>query len=288
MTYRARASPLHAARAAAALLWCLALVVAALVQSNPIVLGSVVLAILAGGVAAGVRRDLLRALRLALPLAITIAVINALVSRNGLTVIWRLGDLPVLGQTDVTLEATVYGGILGLRAAALVLCGALYTLAVDPDNVLRLFRRFSFRSALTATIATRLVPVLLRDSRRLAEAQRCRPGPPPGRLELMRATTAGVFDRSLDVAAALEVRGYGAARRPPRGSGAPWSRHDLAFAASGVAVIVVAVASRAAGLAPFTAYPSLRLGAGPGVWALAAALSLLALAPFADRRGIER
>ena len=89
----------------------------------------------------------------------------------------RLGDLPVFGQIDVTLEATVYGAVLGLRAIALVLCGALYTAAVDPDEVLGLFRRFSFHSALTATLATRMVPVLARDARRLAEAQRCRPGP---------------------------------------------------------------------------------------------------------------
>ena len=49
----------------------------------------------------------------------------------------------------------------------------------------------------------------MRDSRRLADAQRCRPGRPPGGMALMRATTSGVLDRALDVAAALEVRGYG-------------------------------------------------------------------------------
>ena len=125
-----------------------------------------------------------RALAFAVPLAIVIALINALVTRNGLTVIVRLGDLPILGQTDVTLEATVYGAVLGLRALALILCGALYTAAIDPDEVLRLFRRVSFRSALTATLATRMVPVLMRDSRRLADAQRCRPGPPPSRFAL--------------------------------------------------------------------------------------------------------
>ncbi len=110
---------------------------------------------------AGVGRELRRAALFALALGVTIAVINALVTRDGLTVILRLGDVPVLGVTDVTLEATVYGAILGLRAATLILCGALYSLAVDPDEVLALFRRWSFRSALSASIATRMVPVLL-------------------------------------------------------------------------------------------------------------------------------
>ena len=179
MIYRRRASPLHSARAGAGCAYCLALGIAALMASNPIVLGAVALAVLGAGAAAGVGRPLLRAALWGVPVALVVMLINALVSRDGLTVIIRLGDLPLLGHTDITLEATVYGAILGLRAVALILCGLLYTLAVDPDEVLRLFRRVSFRSALSATLATRMVPILVRDGRRLAEAQRCRPGPPP-------------------------------------------------------------------------------------------------------------
>ncbi len=97
-----------------------------------------------------------------------------------------------------------------------------------------------------------MVPVLMRDSRRLAEAQRCRPGPPPGRAQLLRATTAGVLDRALDVAATLEVRGYGAARQRARGrrrARRPWSRHDIAFLVSAVVLVAVAVSARVAGWA---------------------------------------
>jgi energy-coupling factor transport system permease protein len=287
MSYRRLPSPLHAARAAAGLAYGLALALASLMLSAPLPLAAVAAATVLAGVAAGVGRELRRAALLALPLGLMVAVINALVTRGGLTVVWRLGDLPVLGHADVTLEATVYGGILGLRAATLVLCGALYTAAVDPDEVLRLFRRLSFRSALTATLATRMIPVLVRDSRRLADAQRCRPGPPASRVALLRATTAGILDRALDMAAALEVRGYGAARRPPRYR-APYSRHDLGFLASAAAVLSLAVAARVFNLAPFAAYPALRVPLPTGEVALAVALLAFALLPFADRRGIER
>ncbi|HEX4011124.1 MAG TPA: energy-coupling factor transporter transmembrane component T [Solirubrobacteraceae bacterium] len=287
MIYRRRASPLHSARAAAGCAYCLALAIAALTLSNPILLGTVVACVLAAATAAGVGRSAGRAALLTLPVVVAITLINALVSRNGLTVIVRLGDLPVLGQTDITLEATVYGAILGLRAMALILCGVLYTLAVDPDEVLRLFRRVSFHSALSAALATRLVPILIRDGRRLAEAQRCRPGPPPSRLALVRASCTGVLDRALDVAAALEVRGYGAARRP-RAYRAPYSRHDLAFLASATAIVGLTIAIRVGGLAPFAAYPSLTMGAGAGVIAVALALAAVALLPFADRKGIRR
>jgi energy-coupling factor transport system permease protein len=287
VSYVRRASALHAARAGAGVLYCLALACAALIVSNPVELGAVTGAILCAGVAAGVGRQLRNALVLAVPMAIVIALINALVTRDGLTVIVRLGEVPLLGHTDVTLEATTYGGVLGLRAAALILCGALYTAAVDPDDVLRLVRRVSFHSALTATLATRLVPVLVRDSRRLADAQRCRAGRAPSRWTLARAVTSGALDRALDVAAALEVRGYGAARRPPRVA-RPWSRHDLGIVASAVAVLAGAVVARAGGLAPFQAYPSLHAPVGTAELGVAAALFGCALLPFADRRGIER
>jgi energy-coupling factor transport system permease protein len=292
MSYRRRASALHAARAAVAIAWCAALAIAALIESNPALLGAVAVSVLAAGLLAGVGPELRRSLVWSVPLWLAIAAINALVTRNGLTVIWRLGEVPVLGQTNITLEATVYGAVLGLRAVVLVLIGTLYSVAVDPDEVLRLFRGLSFSSALSATIATRMVPVLVRDSRRLAEAQRCRPGTPPGRAQLLRATTAGVLDRALDVAATLEVRGYGAARqssqRRPRARQSPWSRHDLAFLASAAGVLAIAIAARVAGWAAFNAYPSLRAPAGARTLEVAAVLLLTVLAPFSNRQGIER
>jgi len=284
--YRRRASPMHAARAGATCAYCAALAIAALVLSAPLGLGAVAVSLAGAAVGAGVWREMRRAALLALPLGLLVMVVNALVVRDGLTVIARLGTLPVVGQLDVTLEATVAGAVLGLRAVELVLCGALYTVAVDPDEVLRMFRRVSFRSALTATLATRMLPVLVRDSHRFADAQRCRPGRPPSRLTLIRAASSGVLDRALDVAAALEVRGFGCARRPPRAR-RPRSRHEIHFAAAAIVLIVIATGARIAGLAPFAAYPGLHSPVDAGVIAVAAAIILCALLPFADRRGIE-
>jgi energy-coupling factor transport system permease protein len=285
VSYRRRSSPLHTARASAACAYCLALACVSLMFDNPIVLGAVTVAIAAAGIGARVGSELRRAALFAVPLAIGIALVNALVTRNGLTVIVRLGDLPILGHTDITLEATAYGMILGLRAMALILCGALYTAAVDPDEVLRLFRRVSFRSALTATLATRMVPMLVRDSRSLADAQRCRPGKAPSRFALIRATSSNVFDRALDVAAALEVRGYASARRPSR-LHRPYSRHDLLFGASALALLAISIGARIADLAPLRAYPTLHAPLGAGPIAVSVALLACALLPFADRRGV--
>lgn len=286
MIYRRRATPLHAARAAAGCLYCGALAAISLLSDSPIVLGATLAAVVAAGLSAGVGRELRRAAWIAVPLGLLIAAINPLVDRNGLTVIARLGSAPWLGQIDITLEAVVYGLVLGLRAVVLIEAFALYSAAVDPDEVLRLFRRVSYRSALTAVLATRMVPVLGRDARRMADAQRCRPRPAP-RLALVRALAGGALDRAVDVAATLEVRGYGSARRPPR-LRRPWSRHDLAFAAAGLGLAGLVVAARVAGAAGFDAYPELSIDAGPPEALLAAAILAIALVPFAGRRGIVR
>jgi len=290
MIYRRRPTPLHATRASVGILWCAALGVVVLVCDHPVVLVGALAAVVGAGVAAGVGHELGRAARFAVPLALLVALINPLAVRDGLTVIARLGEVPVLGQLDITLEATAYGGVLALRAVVIVLVGALYTAAVDPDEVLRIFRRAGFRSALTAALATRMVPVLRRDGARLADAQRCRPPgagqPRSRRVAIVRAVAAGALDRAVDVAATLEVRGYGAARRGGAARG-PWSRHDLAFAASAVALTALAVVGALTGAIGFDAYPALKLESGAAAWAVAAAIPIVALLPFADRRGVS-
>jgi energy-coupling factor transport system permease protein len=295
MQYLRRASPLHAARAPVAAAYAAALVIAVLAFENPLVLAAIGIAITGAAVLARAGRMLLRAALFGVPFALLIAVVNPLVADEGLTVLWRFGELGPLGKVDITVEGLAFGAILGLRALLVVLAGAaLLSATVDADELLRGFRRISVRSALTAALAVRLVPVLGRDARRLADARRCRPGasPRPGpaeRLQIVRAVATGALDRALDVAATLEVRGYatpGAAA--PRRLREPWSRHDLAFAASAFGIVALVSGARVLGVGAYDAYPFTVVAVGPREWLLAAAFVAVALLPFADRRGIVR
>jgi energy-coupling factor transport system permease protein len=287
--YRRRASPLHAARAAAGGAWCAALAAAALAAEHPIVLVALALTVLAGAAGAGVLREVARTAAWMAPWALVVALVNVLVVREGLTVLARLGEIPPFGQVDLTLEALVYGALFGLRLLVVASAFALFTVAVDPDDLLRLMRRASVRSALAATLATRLVPVLASDARRIEEARRCRAdGGGEGaaaRMAVLRAVAGGALDRALDVAATLEVRGYGTARRGRVGA-RPWSRHDLAFAASAIAIAALTVAARVVPIAPFAPYPVIASGGAASASVLAAAFALIALAPLVARRGI--
>jgi energy-coupling factor transport system permease protein len=284
VTHRRRATPLHAARAGIAALWCVALAAVALSFEHPLLLAALLAIVLVAGAAARVGRTVARAALWAVPFALVITAVNALVVRDGVTVVFRGGTVPPFGRLDVTAEAIAYGGVLGLRAIALFAAAALLAATVDPDELLRALRRGSLRTGVTAALATHLIPVLARDARRLADAQRALTGAPP-RLAVLRAVTAGALDRATDVAATLEVRGFGFRR--PRVRRAPTSRHDLAFAASAVALAVLAVATAIGEWERFEAYPRTLAPLDGALLALVAALAACALAPFADRRGVE-
>src|SRR4051794_36999317 len=204
--YRPRSSALHAARAGATASFCAALALVGGLYANPLVLGAVIAATLVAGSAAGVGRELRRVVLLSLPLALLVTVINPLVYQGGDTVLVRGGTL--LGRrVDVTLEALAAGAFTGIRVVAVILPLGLLSAAVDPDDLLRMFRRVSYRSALTASLATRLVPVLARDASRMGDAA---PRPPttPRRPALAPAAPSGAAHRAGGGAAAPDVRRY--------------------------------------------------------------------------------
>jgi energy-coupling factor transport system permease protein len=280
LAYRYRPGPLGDGSALAASAFCGALGFAALASSNPIFLAGAGLAVVLAGLLAGARRALGLALRWSLALGVILVVVNGLTSQRGDTILVHGIVLPLLGHIDISAEALAEGAILAVRLGILMMAFAVHAGAVDPDGVLRLLRPIAGRSALTATLIARMVPLAARDYSRLGEAAALR-GPlaaPAGRATIARRLVAGSLDRAVDVAATLELRGYGSGV-PRARSGRP-SRHDLALFGAALAVAALSIAARLGGLAGFRAYPGLVLDAGAGTVAVATALPLLAWAPF--------
>jgi len=306
--YTPRPGPLQTASPGAAVAFLGALVAVAFLYSNPIVLaGAGIGAVLAGRLA-GARDAVRAALRMGLTLAVLIVAVNALVVSRGETVLARLGDWPLLGQVDVTAEAIAAGAVIGLRAAVAMVAFAVYSSCVDPDRVLRALRPLAGRSALTATLVSRLVPVAAADAGRLRDAARLRgPGAAPvGKAPLARRLLAGSLDRAVDVAATLELRGYSLPNRPSDAhrhnlgihllsKSCRWrtgSRYDGRFYAVGAMVLFAAIAGKLLGADDFTAYPTVTVGAELLVFALSALVALAGLAPLrrkpAEKRATSR
>jgi len=285
LAYSPRPGSLQSASAGAAVAYLGSFVVAAFVFSNPIVLGAAGCGAAIAGLIAGARRAVVASLRLSLVLALTITIVNGLVTDRGLTVLARLGEWPVLGQVNVTAEALAAGAVIGLRVVVAMVALGVYSACVDPDKVLRLLRPLAARSALTATLISRMVPLAAADASRLREAALLR-GPaaaPVGRAPLARRLLAGSLDRAVDVAATLELRGYGlgAGRVEERRRG---SRFDRRFYATGAAVTVISLVAGLSGAGAYRSYPTVEIAAGPETLALAALLVLAGLAPLRRRR----
>jgi energy-coupling factor transport system permease protein len=288
LAYTPGRSPLHRAAPGAAIAYLGALAVVGFVYSSPLVLIAAIGATALAGFSAGAGRAVRASLRLAIPLLIFMVLVNAVVTHRGETILVRGWDLPVLGNTDVTLESLAAGATIGLRVVAVVLAFAVYSACVDPDRVLRALRPIARRSAMTAGLVTRMVPLAAADGARMREAVALRgPGAEPvGRAAMARRLVEGSLDRAVDVAATLELRGHSLPARPQRRR--ERSRDDLPLYATGAAILALGVAARVAGAGAFDTYPRIVIGSGVLTLALCAALTVLAGIPFAVRRWRSR
>ncbi len=292
--YTPRTGPLQAASPGAAVAYLGALVVVAFLYESPLVLAAVGVAAALAGVLAGARRAVVSATKLGLVIALPIVIVNAIVVNRGETVLLRLGEWPLFDRVDVTAEAIADGAIFGLRAVVVMIAFGVYSACVDPDRVLRALRPLAGRSALTAALISRLVPVAAADAARLRDTRELR-GPaaaPVGRTPLVRRLLTGSLDRAVDVAATLELRGYsldvprrrfmGGLRGPgtsePHHRRTP-SRFDARFYAVGAVVLTAAIAGEVLGADAFRAYPTISVGLAPATLAVSLVVALAGLAP---------
>jgi energy-coupling factor transport system permease protein len=280
--YTPRPRPLQLASPGAAVAYLGALVVVAFLYSSPLVLVAVGVAAGLAGVLAGAEKAVRAAIKLGLLIALPIVVVNALVVDRGATVLLRLGEWPLFGQVNITAEAIADGAIFGLRAVVVMIAFAVYSACVDPDRVLRALRPIAGRSALTAALISRLVPVAAADASRLRDAGQLR-GPaaaPLGRATLIRRLMAGSLDRAVDVAATLELRGYSLATPDTAARARRRSRYDRRFYVTGALVLVAAIAGKLLGADGFHAYPTIEVGTSAATLLLSMLIILSGLAPW--------
>jgi energy-coupling factor transport system permease protein len=170
---------------------------------------------------------------------LTVFLITPFVEVIGTHVLWSGPTIPVVGTLDVRTEELQNGLFQGLRLTAVGLAFAVYALLLDHDRLLTA-AGWARRSTLAVALATRLVPVLERDARELRVALRGR-RVELGPVRLLSPLLAGSLERGLNLAEAMEARGYGRAggTRAPR---SPWGARDrLALAAVPVIVAVGAL-----------------------------------------------
>ena len=169
--------------------------------------------------------------------SLSVFVLSPFVSHEGSHAIWEGPRVPVLGFLDVTSEELATAGTQALRLAAVGLAFAAYVLLLDLDRLLHA-AGFARRSVLAVGLATRLVPTLERDAAGLVEALRGRGvevNGVRGRARLLSPLVAGSLERSLNLAEAMEARGFGRPGRT-RAPSPPWSNVDRLTMATAILV----------------------------------------------------
>jgi energy-coupling factor transport system permease protein len=147
----------------------------------------------------------------ALGSGLAVVLITPFVESIGSHPIWVGPTVPVLGQLDVTREELWNGLYQGLRLTAVALAFAAYALLLDHDELVQ-SAGFARRSVLAVALATRLVPTLERDAVGLADSLRGRGVEVTGvrgRARLLTPLLAGSLERALNLAEAMEARGFG-------------------------------------------------------------------------------
>jgi energy-coupling factor transport system permease protein len=260
--------------------WSGACLLIALAGTNPLYRGAVVVAAAATLAATALPGRSWRPLQVGLVLTVLGAILlNGLTAHLGATVLVVIPDwLPVFGGA-VTLEALAYGAVQGLGLVAAVLAFAPWALALESHQVVDALPRHLERTGLLVASALNLAPRLARSFAGIAESQRMRGWRPRGPRswgEVLLPTMLTALEDSLQLAEAMEARGFGSGPRS-RYADVRWSLADGAvLAASGLAAAGF-LASRIWLSAPdWHPYPVLQ---APSLEPLAGAACLLLITP---------
>lgn len=252
--------------------WALGLAAAASHTTNPLLLGlviavaSLVVAARRGGApwASGFRWYLL----LAAFVLVSRVVFRALTAGAGPTVLIDLpgldlpGNITVLGP--ISAEALVAGFYDGLRLAALIVCvGAANSLA-DAKRLLAAAPPALYEVGTALVVSVSVFPQIIESAGRVRRARSLR-GEPPSRRHLLREVVVPVLtealDRSLQLAASMDSRGYGRSAVSARGR-----RLTAALLVAGLLGIAVGVYALLDATSPtYLGAPLLAVGIAVGV-----------------------
>jgi energy-coupling factor transport system permease protein len=204
-------------------LWALGLAAAASRTLNPVPL--LLILVVTGFVVSARKSDAPWArsygafLKLALLVIAVRVVLQALLSSEsqGSTLLFTLPEIPVPGSTgiklggEVTLEAVLRAFYEGLQLATILVCVGAANALGSARRLLRSVPGALYEVGVAVVIALTFAPQLVTDAARVRAAHRLR-GQSGGLRAMKRLAMPvleGALDRSVELAAAMDSRGYG-------------------------------------------------------------------------------
>ncbi len=163
-----------------------------------------------------------------------------------------LFELPILYLPDwmagirvggaITQERLFFAVSEGIHIATLICIFAAATSLTSPHRLLRQMPIFIYEFGVALVITTSVLPQLVASASRIKTAQRMRGITRRGWSGLALALLEESLARSLDLAAAMDSRGYGFSRKRSRYKREAFSARDLTMIGSAVIVIPASLA----------------------------------------------
>jgi energy-coupling factor transport system permease protein len=240
--------------------WSAAALVVVLTSTNPVY--RVLVLLVALNVLVALRRPEVRLRRLLVAMAAAAAiaaVLNTLLSHTGAHELFMIPEqIPGLGG-PVTAESVLYGLDVALGLAAAVLAIAPLNVVLHPHDLIDAFPAVLQRTAALTGAALNLVPAVARNAVAISEAQRMR-GSGGTRLRDWHAVAAPVvlsaLDDSLQVAEAMEARGFGSGPRSRYRTTRIAAADAVVIACSLAAAALVVVARSSGALTDWYPFPA--------------------------------
>lgn len=267
-------------------IWALCGATAASITSNPLALCCIIIAALSVVLTRGAEAPWAASMSTLLKIAAVIVVFRIVLQTLlgapiGLQVVASLPEVALpswlaglrLGGA-ITLESLLLGAVEGMRFAAILLCIAAATTVAAPS---RLFRSLPDALAELGTvlmIALTFAPHIVQDFGRIRRAQRLRGRRIRGVRSLVQAIAPvvdGAMSRSVQLAAAMNGRGYGRSRAT-RHRPDPWKLSEWSVVIVGITAVAATV---------WRVGPDTQLELAPLQWPSLSMLYVTALMMFA-------
>lgn len=229
-------------------------------------------------------RQLAQYMRIGVSMSFLILIANVLFVENGTTLLWQMVDVPVVGKLSISVEALLYGVMMCLKLLIVTGLFALYNQMVSPERLIRLMKGKYSHIPSMVILSIRMMPLLMRDVKRVVEVQQCR-GVDFERGSLVKRIGAmfplvGVIlqsslERAFTMAESMSARGYGLSYRTALYSES-LSRTDLFRGMTLVLSWVIIIGIKIQDSLSFGYYPVIRgnLSAGTGAVVVIALIAI--------------
>jgi len=214
--YQEKDSRIHRLDARPKMVFVLAFFLLSILISDILYLAVLLALVLAVAAAGRVMRETLGLLKYSVYVAAFLFLFSIVFAPAGDVVLLDLGLFRVM-------EGSVLFAVsMTLRLLLTVVAFAILTFTVHPDDSLRILSRFGFKSMTGASIATRMYPTIAADSAAISDAMKARGvefddgnfvRKAKARAPVMMPLLMNSMERSMDIAEAMESRGFGAGRR---------------------------------------------------------------------------